>query len=64
MFPELKMKLKGCYFDNIVDIQMESQVVLNNLIEMDFQGALQQGREHWGQCIHAQRKYFKGDGGL
>lgn len=53
VFPKLKVKLKGCCFDNNEDIQMKLQVVLDNLIKMDFQRAFQQWREHWtGASVH------------
>jgi hypothetical protein len=39
LFPRLKKKLKGCYFDTIEVIEAESQAVLNTLREHDFQDA-------------------------
>jgi hypothetical protein len=39
LFPRLKIKLKGCHFDTVEVIDAESQVVLNTLIEHDFQDA-------------------------
>jgi hypothetical protein len=39
LFPQLKMKLKGCCFDTIEVIEAELQAVLNTLTEHDFQDA-------------------------
>jgi hypothetical protein len=44
LFPEMKLKLKGCLFGTIEEIQAESQKVLNALIEKDFQEAFQKWR--------------------
>jgi hypothetical protein len=33
------IKLKGCHFDTIVVMEVESQVVLNTLAECNFQDA-------------------------
>jgi hypothetical protein len=37
LFPQLKLKLKGCYFDTIEVIETESQEVLNTFTKHDFQ---------------------------
>jgi hypothetical protein len=44
MFPQLKIKLKGCHFDTTEAIEAESQAVLNALTEHDFQDAFKNGR--------------------
>jgi hypothetical protein len=41
LFPKMVLKLKGRRFDNIEDIQAESQRVLETLTENDFQEAFQ-----------------------
>jgi hypothetical protein len=40
LFPKLKMKLKGCCFETVSDIQRESHRVLESIEENDFHGAL------------------------
>jgi hypothetical protein len=57
----MKLKLKGCQFDTIEEVQAEAQRVLDTLIEKDFQKAFQQWRRRWDQCLHAGRNYFDGD---
>lgn len=42
MFLKLKMKKKGCYFDGNEDIQTESLVLLDKVIETVFQEVFQQ----------------------
>jgi hypothetical protein len=37
LFPEMKLKLKGCRFDTTEEIQAESQRVLDALTEKNFQ---------------------------
>jgi hypothetical protein len=44
MFPRLKIKLKGRYFDTTEVMEAESQAVLNTLPEHDFQDAFKNGR--------------------
>jgi hypothetical protein len=41
LFPKMKLKLKGCWFDTTEEIQAESQRVLDTLTEKDFQEAFQ-----------------------
>jgi hypothetical protein len=59
----MKLKLKGCQFDTIEEIQAKSQRVLDTLIEKNFQEAFQKWRGRWDRCLHAGGNYFKGDGG-
>jgi len=40
LFPKMKSKLKGCWFDTI-EIQAESQRVLDTLMEKDLQEVFQ-----------------------
>jgi hypothetical protein len=62
LFPKIKLKLKGCRFDTIEEIQAESLRVLDSLTEKDFQEAFQKWRRRV-QCLHAEGNYFEGDGG-
>jgi hypothetical protein len=62
LFPKMKFKLKGRRFDTI-EIQAESQRVLDTLIEKDFQEAFQKRRRRWDRCLHAGENYFEDDGG-
>jgi hypothetical protein len=39
LFPKSKMKLKGCCFETVSDVQKGSQVVLDSIKENDFYGA-------------------------
>jgi hypothetical protein len=47
LFPRLKMKVKGHYFDILKVIKEESQVVLNTLTELNFQDAFKK----WQKCL-------------
>jgi len=58
----MKLKLKGCRFVTIEEIQAESQRVLDTLIEKDFQEAFQKWRRWWDLCLHAGGNYFEDDG--
>jgi hypothetical protein len=51
-FPKIKLKLKGCRFYTIEEIQAESQRVLDTLTEKDFQEAFQKCRRLCDWCIH------------
>jgi hypothetical protein len=44
LFPKMKLKLKGHWFDTTEEIQAESQRVLDTLTEKDFQEAFQKWR--------------------
>jgi hypothetical protein len=48
LLPQLKIKLKGCYFDITEVIEAESQVVLNTLTEQNFQDAFKKRAESLG----------------
>jgi len=63
VFPKMKFKLKGRWFDTIEDIQAETQKVLDTLTEKNFQDAFQKWRRRWDWCLHAGGNYFEGDGG-
>jgi hypothetical protein len=63
LFPKMKLKLKGSWFDTTEKIQAELQKVLDTLTEKDFQEVFQTWRRRWDQCLRAEGNYFKGDGG-
>jgi len=58
LFPKMKFKLKGHWFDTIEEIQAKSQRMLGSLIVKDFQEAFQKWRRQWDQCLHAGGNYF------
>jgi hypothetical protein len=51
--PDLKIKLKGRHFDTNETMEVESQAVLNNLTEHDFQYWVP---THWICGVHKQSK--------
>ena len=59
----MNFKLKGRRFENIEDIQAETQKVFDTLTEKNFQDAFQTWRRRWDRCLHAGGNYFEGDGG-
>jgi hypothetical protein len=61
-FPKMKVKLKGCRFDTIEEIQAESQRVPDTLTEKDFQEAFQKLKRRCERCLHAGGNYFEDDG--
>jgi hypothetical protein len=63
LFPKMKLKLKGRRFDTNEEIQAESQTVLDNLTEKDFQQTFQKWRIWWDRCLHAGGNYFDSYGG-
>jgi len=56
----MKLQLKGCRFDRVEEIQLESQNVLGTLREQDFQHAFQHWQRRWDRCVAAQGDYFEG----
>jgi hypothetical protein len=58
----MKLKLKGCGFVTIEEIQAESQRVLDTVSEKKFQEAFQKLSRRWNRCLHAGGNYFEGDG--
>jgi hypothetical protein len=46
----MKLKPKGRRFDTIVEIQDESQRVLDTLTKKDFQEAFQKWKRRWDRC--------------
>jgi hypothetical protein len=63
LYPKMKLKLQGCWYDTNEEIQAESQRVSDTLTEKYFQEAFQKQGRWWDQCLHAGGNYFKGDGG-
>jgi hypothetical protein len=63
LFPQLRIKRKGCRFDTIEVIEAESQAVLNTLTEHDFQDAFKKWQKHRERCTRAEGYYFEGKGG-
>jgi hypothetical protein len=63
LYPKMKLKLKGCWYDTNKENQAESQRVPDTLTEKDFQEVFQKQGRWWDQCLHAGGNYFKGDGG-
>ena len=63
LFPKMKLKQKGRWFDTIEEIQAKMQRVLDTVIEKDFQEVFKKWRRRWDQCLHAGGNYFEGDGG-
>jgi hypothetical protein len=61
LLPKLKTKLKGRRFETVSDIQRESQAVLDNIKENDFQGAFETWKKLLDHCIRSQGNYFEGD---
>jgi predicted acetyltransferase len=62
LFKKMKLKLKGCWFDTIEEIQAESQRVLDTVTEKDLQEAFHKWRRRWDWCLRAGGNYFEGDG--
>jgi hypothetical protein len=55
LLPKMKLNLKGRRFDTIEDIRVESQGVLDTVIEKDFQEEFQKWRTRWDFCLHTSR---------
>jgi hypothetical protein len=47
LFPQLKIKLRGCHFNTLDVTEAESQAALNTLTEHDFQDVFKNGRSAW-----------------
>jgi hypothetical protein len=62
LFPKLKMKLNGLRFETVSDIQRESQVILDSIMENYSHGASEAWKKQWDPCIRSQGNYFEGDG--
>jgi len=60
LFPQMKLKLKGCRFDITEEIQAESQRVFDTLVEKDFQEAFQKMEETVGPVSTSRRELLRG----
>jgi hypothetical protein len=58
LFPQLKIKLRGLYFDTTEVREAESEEVLNNLTKRDVQDVFKKSE----RCIRVEGNYFEGDG--
>jgi histone-lysine N-methyltransferase SETMAR len=63
LFPKMKLKLKGCRFDNFEEMETESQRMLDTLTDNDFQEAVQTWKRLWDRCLQVGGNYFEGDSG-
>jgi hypothetical protein len=61
LFPKIKMTLKGQRFNDVEDIQAESQATLDTVQKEEFQKCFQKWENRWNHCIAAQGEYFEGD---
>lgn len=59
LFPKLKMKLKGCYFTDVTDIQITSTRVLENVPQPELEHAFQSFFNRCNRCIEARGDYFE-----
>jgi len=64
LFPKLSLRMKVRRFDTTVEIQEESQRVLDTVPKRDLQGCFQAWQKRWDRCIRANVEYFEGDGGI
>ena len=53
LFPQLKEKLRGCYFETIEEMKEAVMKVIDMLIQEDFYGAFQKLLEWYNKCIAA-----------
>ena len=63
LFPKLKMKLKGRRFQNLEEIQADSQAVLKTLRENDFQECFKNWQRRCDRSQASEGDYFEGDAG-
>jgi hypothetical protein len=54
LFPKIKMTLKGRRFNDVEEIQAESQAALNAVQKQEFQKCFQKWENRWNRCIAAQ----------
>jgi hypothetical protein len=59
LFPQLKIKLKGCHFNTFEAIKAELQAVLNSFTEPDFQDVFKKLAEVLGM-VHRHRRLLHG----
>jgi hypothetical protein len=59
----MKLKLKERRFEDVEEIQAESQDVIKMMTQNDFPQCFRPWNSCWNRCITAEGDYFKGDGG-
>ena len=60
LFPKLKEKLRGCYYETIEEMKESATKVIDTLIQEDFLGAFHKLLERYNKCIVAGGDYFEG----
>ncbi|GFV28195.1 mariner Mos1 transposase [Trichonephila clavipes] len=58
LFPKLKMK-KGCYFEDISTLQVDSTHALQAIPQSDLQQAFDSSINRYNKCIEAGGSYFE-----
>jgi histone-lysine N-methyltransferase SETMAR len=61
LFPKLKNALKGQRFADLSNIQRNVKMLLQGILENDFQDCFRQWHHRLAKCIPSQGEYFKGD---
>jgi [histone H3]-lysine36 N-dimethyltransferase SETMAR len=59
LFPKIKMKLKGCYFEDVPTIQTASTRVLEEIQQHELEQAFQSLLNRCNRCIEARGDYFE-----
>ncbi|KAG5336738.1 SETMR methyltransferase, partial [Acromyrmex heyeri] len=59
LFPKLKLKLKGCFFDDIPTIQSASKQVLEAIPHTELEHAFESLLNRCNKCIEVRREYFE-----
>jgi hypothetical protein len=62
LFSKLKLKFKGQCYNDIEEIQTESQNMMKTLMWNAFQKCFRSWKSCWNRCINAKGDYFKEDG--
>jgi hypothetical protein len=60
LFPKMKLKLIGCWFDTTEEIQAESRRVLDTLDSKGLPGSLQKWRRWWDPMSTRGRELLRG----
>jgi hypothetical protein len=56
----MKIKMKGQRLEDTLQIQVESQVVLDSITKQEFQKCFQQWKRCWVQCMNSKEDCFEG----
>ena len=59
LFPKLKMKLKGCFFEDIETIQTASTCVLEAIPQNELEPAFESLLNRYNSCIESGGEYFE-----